>query len=89
MPGRVLAVLAMLHASVALAADVNTASAMELDGLKGVGPPMTRSILDERKKNGEFKSWDDLMARVKGIKQAKAAALSKEGLTVNGAAFTK
>ena len=82
MLGRVLAVLAMLHASVALAVDVNTASAMELDGLKGVGPPLSRNILDERKKNGEFKSWADLMARVKGIKQAKAKALSQEGLTV-------
>ena len=64
---KILAVLAMLYAFAAFAAvDVNKATATELDGIKGIGPVMSKRILDERKK-GEFKNWDDLMVRVKGI----------------------
>jgi competence protein ComEA len=79
--------VAMLSAAVAFAAvDANKASLADLDGLKGVGPSMSQRILDARKQ-GEFKSWDDLMARVKGVKAKKAEKLSAEGLTVNGQAF--
>jgi competence protein ComEA len=81
------AALAMLSAAAAFAAvDANKASVAELDGLKGVGPSMSQRIIDARKQ-GEFKSWDDLMARVKGVKEKKAEKLSAEGLTVNGQAF--
>jgi competence protein ComEA len=85
---KILAILAfMLYAATSFAAvDVNKATAAELDGLKGIGPVMSKRILDERKK-GEFKSWDDLIARVNGIATTKATSLSKEGLTVAGAAF--
>jgi competence protein ComEA len=87
---RILAVLAMLYAAAAFAAvDVNKANAAELDGVKGIGPSTSKSIMDERKKNGEFKNWEDLISRVKGIGESKATALSKEGLTVNGAEFKK
>jgi competence protein ComEA len=84
---KILAVLAMLYAAAAFAAvDVNTAKAADLDGLKGIGPVMSKRILDERRK-GKFKSWDDMIARVKGLGGASAAKLSAEGLTVDGAAF--
>lgn len=84
---RLLAALVLLQSAVCFAAvDVNSASAADLDGIKGIGPPLTRKILEERGK-APFKDWQDLMARVAGIKKAKAAALSKEGLTVNGAGF--
>jgi competence protein ComEA len=84
---RLLALLVLLQAVAAFAGvDVNSASAADLDGIKGIGPPLTRKILEERGK-GAFKDWPDLMARVSGIKKAKAAALSREGLTVNGAGF--
>ena len=60
----------MLYAAAAFAAvDVNTAKAAELDGIKGIGPVMSKRILDERKK-GEFKDWQDLVARVKGMGEA-------------------
>jgi competence protein ComEA len=91
---KILAVLAMLYAAACFAAvDVNTAKAAELDGLKGIGPVMSKRILDERKK-GKFKSWEDLVERVKGLGEASATKLSAEGLTVNGdtykaAAMTK
>ena len=84
---KILAVLAMLYAAAAFAAvDVNKATAADLDGLKGIGPVMSQRILDERKK-GKFKSWEDLISRVKGISEGNAARFSGEGLTVNGDEF--
>ncbi|MBE7369939.1 ComEA family DNA-binding protein [Ramlibacter pallidus] len=84
---KILAVLAMLYAAAAFAAvDVNTAKAADLDGLKGIGPVMSKRILDERKK-GKFKSWEDMVSRVKGLGDTSAAKLSAEGLTVNGESF--
>jgi competence protein ComEA len=66
--------------------DVNTATEAELDGVKGIGPPTTALILAERAL-GPFKSWQDLMTRVKGIKPARASRLSTNGLTVGDAPF--
>lgn len=84
---KILALLAMLYAAAAFAAvDVNTAKAADLDGLKGIGPVMSKRILDERKK-GKFKSWEDMIERVKGLGDNSAAKLSAEGLTVNGEAY--
>lgn len=84
---KILAVLAMLYAAAAFAAvDVNTAKASDLDGVKGIGPVMTKRILDERKK-GKFKDWQDLISRVKGLGETSAGKLSGEGLTVNGDSF--
>ena len=85
---KLLAGLAMLAAASAFAAvDANKATSAELDGLKGVGPAMSQRIVDARKQ-GEFKSWDDFMARVKGVKEKTAEKLSGEGLTVNGQPYT-
>jgi competence protein ComEA len=84
---KLLAVLALLCAATSFAAiDVNKATVADLDGIKGIGPAMSARILDARKK-GEFKSWDDLLARVKGIGQGNAARYSAGGLTVNGEPF--
>lgn len=81
---KILAGLAMLAAFSAFAAvEANKATPAELDGLKGVGPSMSQKIIDARKQS-EFKSWDDFMARVKGVKEKTAEKLSAEGLTVNG-----
>lgn len=84
---KILAATAMLFAVVSFAAvDVNKGTAADLDGIKGVGPSMSKRILDARKE-GEFKDWPDLMQRVKGVKEKKAEKLSAEGLTVNGQSF--
>jgi competence protein ComEA len=80
------AVLAMMAAAAFAAVDVNKATAAELDGIKGIGPSISAKILDERKK-GNFKDWNDLVERVKGIGEGNAAKFSTEGLTVNGTAF--
>jgi len=84
---KVIAIVLALSAAAAFAAvDVNKASLAELEAVKGIGPVAAAKILDERKK-GSFKDWNDVMQRVRGIKEAKAARLSEAGLTVNGAAF--
>lgn len=87
---KILAILALLYAAASFAAvDVNKATAAELDGVKGIGPATSKTIVDERKKHGDFKSWEDFISRTKGIGETKAATLSKEGLTVNGAEYKK
>lgn len=80
-------VLAYATMTLALAAvDVNKATDAQLDAVKGIGPATSKSILEERKK-GDFKSWQDLIQRVKGVGDKKAESLSKEGLTVNGESY--
>lgn len=84
---KILSVLLTLYAAASFAAvDANKANAAELDSIKGVGPAMSTRILDERKKSN-FKDWPDFISRVKGVGEATAAKLSKEGLTVNGTEF--
>ena len=86
---KILAVLAMLYAAACFAAvDVNKATAADLDGIKGIGPVMSKRILDERKK-GEFKSWEDLISRIKGIGDPTAAKFSAGGLTVGGTEYKR
>lgn len=87
---KILAFVAMLYAAAAFAAvDVNKATAADLDGIKGIGPVMSKRILDERKKGGEFKSWEDLISRIKGIGDPTAAKFSAGGLTVGGAEYKR
>ena len=84
---KILAAMAMLATAGAFAAvDVNKGTGAELDGLKGVGPAMSRQIVEAREQ-GAFKNWPDFMSRVKGVKEKKAAKLSAGGMTVNGQAF--
>ncbi|WP_307719030.1 ComEA family DNA-binding protein [Massilia glaciei] len=67
--------------------DVNKADAAALDGIKGVGPKMSKAILDERTKGGAFKDWADFQTRVKGVGEKSAVKLSTNGLQVNGKAL--
>jgi competence protein ComEA len=86
---KILAVLVMLYATMAMAlaaVDVNKATDAQLDAVKGIGPATSKAIVAERKK-GDFKSWQDFIDRVKGIGDKKAATLSEQGLTVNGEAY--
>lgn len=64
--------------------DINKADQPALDGIKGIGPKMSSSILDERQKGGAFKDWSDFESRVKGVGEKNAVKLSEAGLTVNG-----
>ena len=64
--------------------DVNKADQAALDSVKGIGPKVSKTILDERKKGGDFKDWADFEMRVKGVGEKSAVRLSNAGLTVNG-----
>ncbi len=87
MKRQLIAAMLSLAASIALAAvDVNKASEADLDSIKGIGPGTSEKIIEQRKAT-PFKNWGDLMTRVKGIGEKRAAKLSGEGLTVNGEAY--
>ncbi|MFJ7566933.1 ComEA family DNA-binding protein [Herminiimonas sp. NPDC097707] len=89
MLNKLLLVLAGLFVSISFAfadVDVNKADQAALDGIKGIGPTTSKAILEERKKGGNFKDWNDLQTRVKGIGEKSSEKFSQAGLTVNGAA---
>ena len=84
---KIVAVSAMLFAAASWAAvDANKATEADLDGLKGVGPALSKRIIEARGQ-GDFKDWADFMSRVKGVKEKAASKLSEEGLTINGQPF--
>lgn len=51
--------------------NINTASVKDLTKVKGINATKARAIVAYRKKNGDFKSVDDL-AHVKGFKKMKS-----------------
>ncbi|OOG84903.1 hypothetical protein B0E41_09750 [Hydrogenophaga sp. A37] len=79
-------VLAVFTAGAFAAVDVNTASPADLDSVKGIGPGTSSKLLEVRKA-GKFKDWPDLIERMPGIGEKRAAKLSSDGLTVNGESF--
>lgn len=78
------AALMLTFASLTYAAvDLNSATAAELESVKGIGPAKAKAIIEHREKSGPFKSVDDL----KGIKGFGAKTIEKlrPELTVGGA----
>ena len=73
----------IISTSIAMATvNLNTATKDDLDGVKGIGPVKAQSIIDYRKKNGAFKSVDEL-ENVKGFGSKSVKKLRSE-LTVTG-----
>lgn len=66
---------------VALAVDINSASQESLEGVKGIGASRAKLIIDERNKNGAFKSPEDLTSRVRGVGEKTIIKLREQGLT--------
>jgi competence protein ComEA len=78
-------IAALMGVQTAFAAvEINSADQAQLDGVAGIGPATSRAILEERKKNGNFKDWADLEQRVRGIGEKNSVKLSAAGLIVNG-----
>jgi competence protein ComEA len=57
---------AVAGVAAAASVNVNTATKEELTSIKGIGDKRAQEIIDYRKKNGDFKSVDDL-EKVPGI----------------------
>lgn len=76
--------LVSLSFSAFAAVNLNTATQAELETLEGVGPVKAQAILDYRKKNGGFKSIDDLN-KVPGFGDKTVASL-KGKVAVSGSA---
>lgn len=62
------------------AVDINTATVAQLESVNGIGPKKAEAIVEYRKKNGPFKSVDDLQ-NVSGLGKASVDKMRNE-LTV-------
>lgn len=56
--------------------DLNRASSLELQLLKGIGPSKAQAIVDDRERNGFYKNVEDLL-RVKGIGEKLLAGIKE------------
>ncbi|HEX5539115.1 MAG TPA: ComEA family DNA-binding protein [Methylophilaceae bacterium] len=65
------------------AVDLNTATATELQGVKGIGPKKAEAIIEYRKKNGQFTSVGDL-DKVPGFGKSTVEKMKNE-ITVGNA----
>ncbi len=82
---RILSIVLMLFAFTVpaySAVNINTATQAQLETLHGIGPTKAKAIVEHRKKNGAFKSVDDLQ-KVNGIGPATIKRLRKD-VTVSG-----
>jgi competence protein ComEA len=62
--------------------DVNTATQVQLEGIRGIGPKTASLIVRERQQRGQFSSFEDFAGRVRGIGPKRAERLAAQGLTV-------
>ena len=77
----------LLASSMALAAiNINTATKEELTTIKGIGDKRAQEIIDYRKKNGDFKSVDEL-EKVPGIGPGTMKQIRSQ-VTVSGKTAT-
>lgn len=84
---RIIFAAATLLASVTVSwaqVDINTATEVQLQTVKGIGAARAKQIVDERTKNGPFKNSADLATRVKGIGEKSATKMISNGLSVPG-----
>jgi len=82
---RILSMLALLPLA-ATALEINTASQAQLEQLPGLGVATAECILQARAER-PFADWNDLGARVSGLRGKRAAQLDRQGLDANGKAL--
>lgn len=68
--------------AVAQAVDANTASADQLEAVKGIGPRTASLIVSERERAGPYRSMQDFEERIRGIGPRRAQALQAAGLVI-------
>ena len=73
----IIVTLFVFSGSAFAAVNINTAAQAELETLQGIGPAKAKAIVDHRKKNGSFKSTDDLQ-NVSGIGPVTMKRLRKD-----------
>ena len=64
------------------AVDLNTATAEQLQTVRGIGSKTAEIIIQERVRGGRFESLQDLSDRVRGIGPKRLQSLQAAGLTV-------
>lgn len=77
--------LGLLTAIFARAADVNTATAFQLEAIRGIGEQMAQDIVQNRQQSGTFKNWDDFKQRISGVGDKNLKVMQSDGLTLLGA----
>ena len=70
------------------AVDLNNGSQAELETVKGIGPAKAKAIIEYRKKNGNFKSVDEL-DKVPGFGKKSVDSMKKEISVGNATAAGK
>lgn len=71
----------VLLGGVAVAVDINSASQESLESVKGIGSAKAKLIIEERNKNGAYKSPEDLSNRVRGVGDKTVSKMREQGLT--------
>lgn len=66
-----------LSASALAAINLNTATFLELEKIKGIGPVKAKAIMDYRRQHGDFNTVDEL-DNVKGIGESTVAKLKQQ-----------
>lgn len=66
---------------VAVAVDINSATQESLESVKGIGSARAKLIIEERNKNGAYKSAEDLSNRVRGVGDKTVSKMREQGLT--------
>lgn len=79
-------ILFAFFGSTLAAVNINTATQAELETLQGIGPAKAKAVIEYRKKNGAFKSPNDL-EKVNGIGPAIMKRVRKD-ITVGSGAGT-
>jgi len=78
----IVAALLALGCGLSAAVDANSATAAQLEEVRGIGPAISARIITERTRAGAFLDMDDLRERVKGIGVANLKKFAAAGLTV-------